>query len=222
MPKPVKPQVPAPEKSEILASAYRKIMAGNKDELSREEDAAVKQFEKGKEERLRWQYYDSIPQKHWRAMSGRQAKVLIEQASRYGIPFGGAMVSLPKVVLALHDFLAENKHKLARDDDDMLNGPASPALERYREERALLARLQRLERETELLPRDLVRQSLAKTATLIRTAGESLQRQYRDGAAELLYEAIADAEAEIERFFAERHTDDADRHSDEATVDAAE
>ncbi len=54
----MKPQVPAPEKSEILASAYRKIMAGNKDELSREEDAAVKQFEKGKEERLRWQYYD--------------------------------------------------------------------------------------------------------------------------------------------------------------------
>ncbi|MEZ6152365.1 MAG: hypothetical protein R3C09_19875 [Pirellulaceae bacterium] len=97
----------------------------------------------------------------------------------------------------------------------MLNGPASPALERYREERALLARLQRLERETELLPRDLVRQSLAKTATLIRTAGESLQRQYGDGAAELLYEAIADAEAEIERFFAERH-------SDEASVDAAE
>lgn len=222
MPKPVKSQVPAPEKSEIVASAYRKIMAGNKDDLSREEEAAVKQFEKNKEERLRWQYYDSIPQKHWRAMSGRQAKVLIEQASRYGIPFGAATVSLPKVVRALHDFLADNKHKLARDDDDMLTGPASPALERYREERALLARLQRLEREGELLPRDLVRVSLAKTATLIRTAGESLQRQYGDAAAELLYEAIADAEAEIERFFAERHADEAERHSDEAPVDAAE
>ncbi len=208
------------EKSEVVARAYRKIMNGQKDGLSREEETALKHHEKEKEERLRWQYYDSIPQKHWRAMSGRQAKVLIEQASRYGIPFGAATVSLPKVIRALHDFLADNKHKLARDDDDMLNGPASPALERYREERALMARLQRLEREGELLPRDLVRQSLSKTATLIRTAGESLQRQYGDGAAELLYEAISDAESEIERFFSERHSEDS--VSDEANSDAAD
>ncbi|MEO8272016.1 MAG: hypothetical protein ABI557_20065 [Aureliella sp.] len=72
------------------------------------------------------------------------------------------------------DFLVDNKHKLVRDDDEMRSGPASPALERYREERALIARLQRLEREGERLPRNLVRQSLSKTAGLIRTAAESL------------------------------------------------
>lgn len=202
------------DKSEVVARAYRKIMNGGRDSLSREEQAAVKQHEKDKEERLRWQYYDSIPQKHWRAMSGRQAKVLIEQASRYGIPFGSATISLPKVVRALHDFLADNKHKLARDDDDLLSGPNSPALERYREERALLARLMRLEREGELLPRDLVRQSLAKTAALIRTAGESLQKQFGSAAAEVLYEAIDDAEAEIERFFSDRPMSGDEQHSD--------
>ncbi|QDV25950.1 hypothetical protein [Aureliella helgolandensis] len=197
------------EKSEVVARAYRKIMDGRKDDLSRDEEAAVKQHEKQKEERLRWQYYETIPQKHWRSMSGRQAKILNEQASRYGIPFGGANVSLPKVVRALHDFLADNKHKLARDDDDLLSGPASPALERYREERALLARLVRLEREGELLPRDLVRLSLAKTAALIRAAGETLQKQFGDTAAELLYDAIEDAESEIERFFTQRHSAEA-------------
>jgi hypothetical protein len=62
--------------------------------------------------------------------------------------------------------------------------------------------LVRLEREGELLPRDLVRQSLSKTAAIIRIAGETLQKQFGDSAAEVLYEAIGDAEAEIDRFFA--------------------
>ncbi|MGN6545539.1 MAG: hypothetical protein ACTHK7_10865 [Aureliella sp.] len=164
MAKQAKDQPVSPENADVLARAYRKVMDGKKADLTREERTAVERHEKGKEERLRWQYYGSIPQKHWRQMSGRQAKVINEQAVRYGIPFDGATVSLPAVVKALHDFLAENKHKLARDDDDLMSGPASPALERYREERAALARLVRLEREGELLPRDLVRQSLSKTA----------------------------------------------------------
>ncbi len=69
-------------------------------------------------------------------MSGRQTKVINEQAERYGIPFGGATINLPTVVRALHDFLADNAVKLARDDDPLMQGVGSPALERYREERA--------------------------------------------------------------------------------------
>ena len=188
---------------EVLKRAVQKVVAGKREELTKEESTALKRHEKEKEERLRWEYYRSIPQRHWREMCGRQTKVLNEQALRHGIPFGGATIDLPAVVRALHDFLADNKHKLARDDDDLMVGPASPALERYREERAALARLARLEREGELLPRDLVRQSLSKTASIIRTAGEALQKQFGDSAAEMLYEAIGDAEAEIERFFSE-------------------
>lgn len=199
-----------PENADVLARAYRKVMDGKKGDLSKEERTAVERHEKRKEERLRWQYYGSIPQKHWRQMSGRQAKVLNEQAVRYGIPFDGATVSLPAVVKALHDFLAENKHKLARDDDDLMSGPASPALERYREERAALARLVRLEREGELLPRELVRQSLSKTASIIRLAGETLAKQFGESAAEVLYEAIGDAEAEIDRFFVEPRSENED------------
>ena len=192
---------------EVLKRAVQKVVAGKQEELTGEEKGVLRQHEKGKEERLRWQYYEAIPQKHWREMSGRQAKVINEQALRHNIPFGGATVSLPAVVRALHDFLADNKHKLTRDDDDMLSGPSSPALERYREERAALARLVRLEREGELLPRDSVRQSLSKVASIIRIAGESLQKQFGDAAAEMLYEAIGDAEAEIDRFFSREEPD---------------
>ncbi len=182
---------------DLVARAYRKVM--DRQELTRSERDALKRHEKQKEERLRWEYYRSIPQKHWREMSGRQAKVINEQAARYGIPFVGARIDLPAVVQSLHDFLAENALKLARNDDEMLHGPGSPALERYREERAALARLDRKEREGGLLPRDEVRECLACIAAILREAGEALQRRFGDAAVELFYEALDDADREIER-----------------------
>ena len=142
--------------------------------------------------------------KHWRLMSGRQTKVLNEQAERYGIPFGGRTINLPNVVRALHDFLAANARKLAAEDDEMLgSGVPSPALERYREERAKLARLDRLERERVLVPRDEVREGLGRIAAIIRSAGEALQRQFGASAVDLLYEALDDAQREIDQRFGE-------------------
>jgi hypothetical protein len=191
---------------DLVASAYRKLV--QKTELSKSERLALKRHEKDKEQRLRRQFYGSIPQKHWKEMSGRQTKVINEQASRYGIPFGGAVIHLPSVVKALHDFLAENAQLLAREADDLLQGnrnePASPALERYREERAILAKLDRLEREGKLLARDEVRLSLGRIASILRGAGETLSRQHGGPAAEILHEALDEAEREISRAFGQQ------------------
>jgi hypothetical protein len=184
---------------QLVAGAYRKLMEGGKP--NREEQAALKRFEKEKEERLRWKHYESIPQKHWRKMSGRQTKVINEQALRYGIPFGGATVNLPAVIRALHDFLAENALKLAREEDLLLQGTSSPALEAYREERTKLARLERREREGSLIPRDEAREALGRIAALVRGAGDALQRRFGPEAAEILDEALQDAEREIDRTF---------------------
>ena len=183
----------------LATDAYRKVLAGQ--ELTVREQTALKRFEKEKEERLRWQYYASIPQKHWREMSGRQAKIINEQALRYDIPFGGASINLPAVVRSLHDFLADNAHKLAREDDELLQGNGSPALERYREERAAMARLDRLEREKQLVPRDEVREALGRIAAIIRGAGDTLQRQFGQSAADILFEALDDAAREVDRAF---------------------
>lgn len=187
--------------ADLIARAVRKVM--NREELTRPERAALQRHEKEKEERLRWQYYGSIPKKHWRQMSGRQTKVINEQAERYGIPFGGPTVSLPAVVRRFHNFLAENAYKLAQDDDLLQGGGASPALERYREERSALARLDRLDREGALLPRDEVREALGRIAAILRTAGETLQRQFGSEAADILYEALDDAQRDVERTFGE-------------------
>lgn len=177
---------------ELASAAYRKVMSGQTP--TAQERAALKRYEKEQEETRRWQYYEAIPQKHWRQMSGRQTKVLNEQAERYGIPFGGRSINLPQVVRALHDFLAANARRLIDEDDDLLNANVpSPALERYREERAKLARLDRLEREQTLVSRDEIRQGLGQIAGILRTAGEVLQRQYGNGAVEILNEALDDA-----------------------------
>jgi hypothetical protein len=185
--------------ADLVARAYRKVM--DRQELTKPERAALKRHEREKEERLRWQYYADVPQKHWRQMSGRQAKVLNEQAQRYGIPFGGSNINLPAVVRALHDFLADNAQKLARDDDPLMQGTGSPALERYREERAAMARLDRLEREQKLIPRDAARESLGRIAAILRGAGEALQREFGSAAVEILYEALDDSQREITRAF---------------------
>ncbi len=108
---------------EVLARAYQKVL--RKEPLTNPEQAALKRHEKGREEALRWQYYRSIPQKHWREMSGRQAKVLNEQALLYGLPFGTASISLPDVVRRLHDLLATHGRQLLADESDPLLGGAT-------------------------------------------------------------------------------------------------
>ena len=188
--------------ADLISTALRKVV--NHQNLTQTERRALKRHEKAREEALRWRYYRTIPQKHWRKMSGRQAKVINEQASRYGLPFGGPVVDLPEFVRAFHDFLAASAQKLAREPDDLLEGGPSPALERYRQERAELARLDRMERQRQLLPRDAVRESLARIASLIRQAGERLEREFGPQAAGCLYEALDEAQREIERAFGKR------------------
>ena len=205
MPKPNGTPEHTPSASEAserkaAAEAYKKVLGGGT--LTTREQTVLKRFEKEKEEKLRWQYYRSIPQKHWREMSGRQTKILHEQAKLYGLPFGGATVDLPALVMALHDFLAANSRKLSAPDDDLMQaGVPSPALERYREERALLAKLERQEREGSLIPRDDSRDGLGRIAARLRAAGELLERQFGAEAREVLDEALGDAQREIEQVF---------------------
>lgn len=210
------PELPSPGDAEarvdapIVARAYQKVMA--RQDLTRDERQALKRHEKAKEERLRWQYYRSIPQKHWRQMSGRSTKVLNEQAERYGLPVGGPTIDLPRLARSLHDFLAENALKLATEDDPLLQGgSSSPTLERYREERAALARLDRLEREGALLPREQVRACMGRIAALIRTSGESLQRQFGPNALDILSEALDEAQRELDQAFGQGPAQGPDR-----------
>ena len=84
-------------------------------------------------------------------------------------------------------------------------GAKSPALEAYRHERMLLARMEREEKQGELIPRDLIRQCLTLVANLIREAGEILRRDFGTAAADVLNRALDDGEREISRLFGDDH-----------------
>jgi hypothetical protein len=185
---------------EMAARAAQKIAQGQ--EPTAPERAALKRRERELEETRRWQYYATIPQKHWRQMSGRQAKVINEQATTYGIPFSGPTVNLPDVVRGFHDFLARNARRLREIDDEMMLGdPDSPALERFREAKANLAELDLQKRKGELVPRDEIREGLGRFAARIRGAGDLLERQFGPEAAEILREALDDCTLELDRSF---------------------
>jgi len=110
----------------LAAVALTKRRAGEKP--TGNELAALKRVEKAHEEEKRWEYYATIPQKHWREMSGKQTRQLKAQAELHGIPFGGATISLPDVVKSLHEFLA--KHRFAIADGQDGDGETSTAAKR--------------------------------------------------------------------------------------------
>ena len=165
---------------------------------TREESRALARVEKAREEELRWEYYRAIPAKHWRTMSGRQTKVIHDQAARYGLPIGGPTIDLPAVVRGLHDFLAANARKLAAGgvDDPALAGVTN--LDRKREEDWKTARLKRHILEGAYLPRADVHTGLTRFASRIRRAGEALQRNYGPDALKILDDALTDAQIEID------------------------
>jgi hypothetical protein len=183
---------------ELVRSGVRKQSAGQK--LSREESAAVKRFLKEKEERERLEYYRTVPQKHYEQMSGRQRKVLKEQAGLYALPIGEKVIDLFAVLRRYHDLLAEHGHKLLKaEDPGVLSGPPTESLERLR--------LAKAKREEFAYRRELgqyrsvedVQHGLAIFAGVIRQAIETLQREHGEEARAIMAEALEEAGAAFAR-----------------------
>jgi phage terminase Nu1 subunit (DNA packaging protein) len=90
------------------------------------------------------------------------------------------------------------RHRAEIDDALLTSTADSPALERYREERAKLAKLDRLEREDSLGERSRLVFSLTLMGTILRNAGETIRREFGPGAGEILDAALDDFDRQIE------------------------
>lgn len=185
----------------LVRSAVIKRM--DKMPLSQAEERAVKKFEKAEAEKRRWAVYESIPKKDFVAMTGRQVKVLNEQAARYGLPMGGATIHLPNFLSALSGFLAKHWARFEKeiDQDALMTGGNTPALEQYRTHKAELARLDVLARKRELLPREEVRAGMLRVAAVYRESSAILVRMFGPEAAKVLADMNDDALAEVEQMF---------------------
>lgn len=172
---------------------------------NRDEAAALRRYEKKIEDQKRNEHYRAIAKKYWRQWSGRQDKVILEQADRYGFQMlRGATIDLPAFVKRFHDFLAVNARKFAAadNDDPSLAGVASPALEKKRQLDCQRMELL-LQRERGLwIERRLVHEGHNRMGAILRTAGEALLRQYGDAAQKIINDALDNCERETDRLLA--------------------
>lgn len=199
---------------ELVAAALEKRRAGQTP--TRAEARALARFQREAQAQQRRDALAACPKKLYCELSGRQVKVLNEQAARYGIPCGSATVDLGAVVRWLHDFLARNKTLLSGASEDPLLAGASQQLKddyvraqvAEKREKARLAQLDRLEREGRLLDAAAVHRLTSQLATILRAKSEALQRLYGPGAVKILNEGLDDAQGEIDRYFAAALDDD--------------
>lgn len=70
------------------------------------------------------------------------------------------------------------------NSDPTAEGPVSPMLERWREERWKMARLERREREGQLIPREIVHGVVSQCANRARAFADALTRQYGNEASD--------------------------------------
>jgi len=204
VPKPARRSVSDQLDQDLARAALEKRQQGL--QPSPAERGALRRVEAAREEELRWQYYETIPQKHWQEMSGRSPRILKDQAARYGIPFGDRIVNLPEVAKAIHDFFKKHYKKfiVPETEFEMLSGGStSPALERFR-----LAKAKREERKLaedlgEFVPLHKVHEGLARITTAMRSAADAIQRQFGLDAFDIIAGAIAEAKAEGIRYFGE-------------------
>jgi phage terminase Nu1 subunit (DNA packaging protein) len=208
---------PDPADRELLSAARAKQQAGQK--LTAAESAAMRRFLRQADGTNRWRVYSAIPKKDYVRLSGRQHKILDDQARRYDMPLLGPTIDLGQLARWLHDFLARHADKLAREesDDPLLAAGGGIWREKYQKEKALLARLDRREREGTLVDRERSHQTWLRVAGILRRCGEVLQRQYGPAALRLLNQALEDASREVASTFGANeqhdHADDGSRNT---------
>ncbi|MGA2032319.1 MAG: hypothetical protein ABSG68_08700 [Thermoguttaceae bacterium] len=195
--------------ADLARAAIEKRQRGQRP--AREELAALRRVQAQREDALRRQHFAAIRKREWREWSGRQDKILNEQATRYGLPIGGATIDLAAVVRWLHDFLARNARRLAGAEVDDAECPAnsSPALERKRLADARRAELRYECEVRSWMPRHEIHAAHAAVASILRRAGESLLREFGAAAQKTLNDALDDCQREIDRRFADGPTADA-------------
>ena len=176
--------------------------AKDRDDWSTSDARSVRQWEEIREEKDRWAFYATIPQKHMIALADvSNARVLIDAAEHHGMPRQRA--SKNRVLYNLAEFLpwlwtkAFDRSKKPAGDDD------PDTVKKWLDVEERMLKLSAAARE--LVNREYIRSQLMRASEPFRNALDSLQRKDPEAygpvakAAELFFadieEATRDAEA---------------------------
>lgn len=189
----------------LVQNALAKKRAGHK--LKRDELRAIERYQRDEDERARRRHYAEIPKKLWVQWSGRQHKVLNDQAAAHGLPVSGETIDLAAVVKWLHEFLAANQYKLLRDDAAEDDGTeAGERLKNLRLKNELIE-IDLAAARGETMPRTQVHDGLAAIAARLRAAGDQLQRRFGAEGLSIMHEALDDADRIVSRLFGTEEQD---------------
>lgn len=175
--------------------------------LKTDERAAYKRVEKLLEVENRDRILQNLPIGEYCRYAKRRINVVREQGERYGLPVSDKTISVPEVIEWVHDFLRDNCWKLKGAeaiDDPLLEGDPSDGLEEYRRESAKVKKLQRLQLERTLVPRQEIREALDRTANMLSRLVEDLERKFGPDAADLAESALSGLEREVKSSFGDQ------------------
>lgn len=169
---------------QLADSALRKL-GQSQSPTAREEEALAK-VRRVHEENQRWQYYHSIPKRHWKSMAGGiQEQTINRQARVYGFPIGQATINLEKFVYKFHRFLADNQYILRDGQSDKPDANA-----RYMAARAERFEMEVAQRRGQLVDVHVMGQTLQLLCECLRRANATIkQRGFKD-AHEILEKAL--------------------------------
>lgn len=147
------------------------------------------------ERQIREEVVASVSKAEWIQWSGSSNTTLRDYAGRHGMPVGsGRPIEIPAVARWIHKFIAENRQKLAIE-----TSTRSPVQDEIAKEELALKRYKRQEIEGVLIPRATMRDLTTRLASLLRGAGDRLQRRFGNDARAVLDEALDAFEKELDR-----------------------
>ena len=186
---------------QVVKQAIAKQQAGKK--LTQAELRAFEKWENEQDERRGSRWVQALPKKFWAKWSGRQHKVLSDQAKLYGIPLDGKTVDVREIAKWLHDFLAKYRQPLSDlvKQESAADGEAKSLQGKKlaEEVKQLKHRNQLLQNKIELdseqlVNRELIHEQMVRAAQILRNAGDRLYKKCGNEAGDILANAIDDFE----------------------------
>jgi hypothetical protein len=180
--------------------------------VSRRERGALNRVQADQRARLIDEIVQAFPPVVYRRLTGLRTQQLHRLADQYGVPLRGTAFDLAAILRFFHALLDKYGGRLL-DDDGLLSGPGSVALELCRREKYELLKIERQRQERGVIPIELFNAGLREITSAIRIACEALQRHHGEVAADVLREAVDGASERIVDMFGRQQLNAAEDHA---------
>lgn len=184
---------------DTVAALTAKLKQAKGGDLTKSEISLVKKYDEIVAESNREDALLNLPKGIYCKLSGRQQKVVDEQAVRYGLAIDGSKIDLYQVLKKFHDILAEWGPTI----NELQGAEGSLRTEKLRREIELLERrsksieLDIKNKQDEFIDRNTLRIRMEWLANKLRTVSERLGKRFGADAQVLLNHALSQIEEEL-------------------------